>query len=109
MRHLGPPPRRYYTLIYRYASIKGNAWVHRFTSYDGKWRFGSWVSGQTTTPDTDWPPLVSLGPKAHWDRQAESALSWFGTFSFMLRWAVILGPDGKVLLDWKRQREKEAA
>lgn len=103
-RYLGPPPKRYYTLIYHYRGLNSKTWVHRFTSYDGRGIPGLvWMDDSNR--DLTWPPLVSMGLKAPWDRQAESAMSWFLTFSFVLRWAVVLSPDGRVLFDWKRRKE----
>jgi hypothetical protein len=105
-RHWGPPPKRYYTLIYRYRGKGSNTWTHRFTSYDGR-RLSSSVYGTDTwtgNNELSWPPLMQFARKASWERCAESAKGWFGTFSFMLRWAVILDPDGRVVFDWKRHR-----
>lgn len=106
-RHLGPPPKRYYTLIYHYRGRLSKTWIHRFTSYDG-FRFLGLVYSVDTWQDDrggTWPPLVSMGLKEPWNRQSESAMSWFRTFSFVLRWAVILDPDGRVVFDWKRRKE----
>lgn len=99
--YLGPAPRRYYTLIYRYRGKGSHVWTHRFTSLDGRCRYMSWEHSKT---DHAWPPLMSHqgGP---WERCAESATGWFSTFRLMLFWAVILDPDGKVVFDWKRPKE----
>lgn len=94
---------QYYTLIYRYAGKGSNTWVHHFTSLDVQ--LGSIFLREPCSTDLAWPPMMRTSKDGPWERRYEGARNWFGTFSFVLRWAVILDPNGRVVMDWRRRKE----